>query len=486
MLIGLSSASQSVNASHQRPAASQVFESDSVLFNSISRIEPDDTSEIFYPDDIFLRMLRMADFHHRAQQPLFVPGRVTMATTQLGQGGGERQVSVSAEALTRTKAIESLTMLVRSTGWSHPKDGFFADAIRSLPLDFVEYGLNWRATASIPPNLAAYKDWLEALPHNHREDIVRIGAELLTRRPEVLHVWQDFFAAAVAGVLCNVPRIIVHRGTLAPDHWDVSALRQEQYLRPMRKIYRALFTRPGFTMINNTCAGTRTDDAWIGAPSGTSRVFYNFVNFDDLKTNADAIAHHRALFADALHGRLVIVGAFRFVPVKQPLLWIETAKCVHDQRKDVAFLLLGDGEMREAIQKRIAELGLRDHVLMPGLVSDVTNWLSLAHINLMTSSREGLPNVIIESQFCGLPTVTTNVGGVAEGLIPGRTGFAVTEQTPQALAERLLWILDSEAWRRDVSITAPRFVLERFGPQARLQELLSIYGISAPAAETSR
>lgn len=454
--------------------------------DSLGRIKHDDTSEHFYPDEVFLELLHLAKSHQSKQEQVFVPGRVVMATTQLGQGGGERQVSVTAEALTRSKMIESLSMLVRSTGWSHPKDGFFAEAIRNLPLDFVEYGLHWRTAASMPPDLFPYREWLESLPHNHREDIVRIGAELLTRRPEVLHVWQDFFAAAVAGVLCNIPRIIVHRGTLAPDHWDVSALRQEQYLRPMRKIYRALIARPGFTMINNTCAGTRTDDAWIGAPSGTSRVFYNFVNFDDLKTSVDAIAHHRALFADALHGRLVIVGAFRFVPVKQPLLWIETAKCVHDRRNDVAFLLLGDGEMRGEIKGRIEELGLRDHVLMPGLVSDVTNWLSLAHINLMTSSREGLPNVIIESQFCGLPTVTTNVGGVAEGLIPGRTGFPVTEQTPQALAERLLWILDSEAWRSDAAVIAPQFVQERFGPQARLQELLSIYGFSSHDTGPSR
>ena len=80
----------------------------------------------------------------------------------------------------------------------------------------------------------------------------------------------------------------------------------------------------------------------------------------------------------------------------------------------------------------------------------------------MTSSVEGLPNVLIEAQAYGIPVVSTNAGGAGETFIQNQTGILVTEDDENILCEALRSVLHPE-FSENSRKKARKFVEERFG-----------------------
>ena len=116
---------------------------------------------------------------------------------------------------------------------------------------------------------------------------------------------------------------------------------------------------------------------------------------------------------DHVENKTPVVGTvFRFVDVKRPEMWIEVAKRVHQELNgEVLFRLIGDGPRMESCKSIVNQLGLDDDFELLGFREDVLSQLNSFDVFLMTSSVEGLPNVLIEAQAMGVPVVTTDVGG---------------------------------------------------------------------------
>ena len=109
-----------------------------------------------------------------------------------------------------------------------------------------------------------------------------------------------------------------------------------------------------------------------------------------------------------------VVGAFRMVAVKRPQIWVEAARLISARSPRVHFVIIGDGPLSGAVAELAAECGLSDRFHLPGRVSNVGDWYRTMDVMLLTSRREGTPNVIIQAQHFGIPSVVTDVGGVAE------------------------------------------------------------------------
>lgn len=97
----------------------------------------------------------------------------------------------------------------------------------------------------------------------------------------------------------------------------------------------------------------------------------------------------------------------RFHPVKNHLFALDVLAAMKDVGRRAKLLFVGDGELRPAIEERIALLGLKDDVLMTGLVSDVPSYLQAMDMVLMPSINEGLPVSLIEAQTNGLSVVAS-------------------------------------------------------------------------------
>ncbi len=160
-------------------------------------------------------------------------------------------------------------------------------------------------------------------------------------------------------------------------------------------------------------------------------------------------ASYRPELADELgipRGAPVVGTISCFKPQKAPLDFVELAAHVHVGEPEARFLMVGDGELRPQIEARVHELGLEGVVILAGWRHDVPELLKLMRVSVLTSLWEGLPMVIPQSLSAGVPVVVTRVGGSAEAVREGETGFVCEARDIGAMAERTLHLLrDTEA-----------------------------------------
>jgi glycosyltransferase involved in cell wall biosynthesis len=107
-------------------------------------------------------------------------------------------------------------------------------------------------------------------------------------------------------------------------------------------------------------------------------------------------------------------------------------------------LIVGDGELRREAEHLINELGLEESVDIVGFVDNPFKYMAHSTVYAMSPRYEGLGNVYIEAQVCGLPIVSTDCpGGPREILLDGEAGLLVPVGDVNALAGAIIRYLES-------------------------------------------
>jgi glycosyltransferase involved in cell wall biosynthesis len=132
---------------------------------------------------------------------------------------------------------------------------------------------------------------------------------------------------------------------------------------------------------------------------------------------------------------------------KGQLLLLDAVKIVIDRGKPLTLVLAGDGELREAIERRIEALGLGGQVGITGWIDSerVRAEMLAARALVLPSFAEGLPVVIMEAMALRRPVLSTYVAGIAELVRPGRDGWLVPAGDVQALADAIEECLETPA-----------------------------------------
>jgi glycosyltransferase involved in cell wall biosynthesis len=108
----------------------------------------------------------------------------------------------------------------------------------------------------------------------------------------------------------------------------------------------------------------------------------------------------------------------------------------------VRLLIAGEGPMRAAVQKAIVDRNLSQHVRLLGFHAFPERLIALCDLTVLTSVREGLPRVIVQSLAGGRPVVTTHLHGICEIVASGVNGIVTPSdelaQTADAVADLLL------------------------------------------------
>ena len=100
--------------------------------------------------------------------------------------------------------------------------------------------------------------------------------------------------------------------------------------------------------------------------------------------------------------------------------------------------IVGTGEERSSIERRIADFALGDRVSLVGARSDVPTIMADHDVMLSSSSTEGLPMALLEAASSGLPIVATDVGDVRTIVVDGVNGRLVKSRDPTALADAMI------------------------------------------------
>lgn len=133
---------------------------------------------------------------------------------------------------------------------------------------------------------------------------------------------------------------------------------------------------------------------------------------------------------------------------------IEALPLILKTHPDLTYICVGGAgrhgqDFTPQIRSQIDRLGLNDRVVLVGAKShdELVDWYNAADLYVLASSREGSPNVLMESLACGVPAVATRVGSAPDELEQSGFGFIMDERTPEAAAEAVIAAL-KHSWDR--------------------------------------
>jgi Glycosyltransferase len=173
--------------------------------------------------------------------------------------------------------------------------------------------------------------------------------------------------------------------------------------------------------------------------------------------------------------RLVTIVANMRHAVKDQQTFLRAARRVREQIPDAAFVLAGEGELMESIKKFAAELGLEKDAFFTGRCVQVAELLAVSEICVLSSTSEGFANSILEYMAAARPVVVTDVGGAREAVVEGETGYIVSPCDDEAMAARIISLLNDTARAREMGQNGQRIVVEKFSCEAQLARTVELY-----------
>jgi glycosyltransferase involved in cell wall biosynthesis len=143
----------------------------------------------------------------------------------------------------------------------------------------------------------------------------------------------------------------------------------------------------------------------------------------------------------------LVVAVGRLVPVKRFDVLIDALADVKTGMPDLHAVIVGEGYEREALERRIAELGASTWISLPGRVDDGTllDLYRRAWVLASASRHEGWGMTITEAAACRTPAVATRIAGHTDAIVDGMTGLLVDDH--QGLAASLDRVLRDDAFR---------------------------------------
>lgn len=175
---------------------------------------------------------------------------------------------------------------------------------------------------------------------------------------------------------------------------------------------------------------------------------------------ADRVEVLRGCFSDP--PRVIVAAAGRLSPEKGFTVLVEAAARVVKEDPSVAFILFGDGPLRETLTQRITALGLSRRFVLAGFRDDLDQLLPGCDLVVLPSFTEGLPNVALEASAAGVAVVATAVGGTPEVVRDGINGVLVPSGVPGVLAQRILELTKDAHQRRELGLRGKELIRTEF------------------------
>jgi glycosyltransferase involved in cell wall biosynthesis len=177
----------------------------------------------------------------------------------------------------------------------------------------------------------------------------------------------------------------------------------------------------------------------------------------------------------------------RLCEVKNHEMFIESARILNERNIPVIFAIIGDGHLREDLEKKVSQLDLNNMVHFTGFRDDVMNLYRDLSIAAITSLNEGTPFTLIEAMNFGIPVVATAVGGVIDlmgakisGAQIGRVefwqnGLTVDSRDAAAYADAVQYLIENPITRREMGGQAAGFCLAHYSRERFIRDITDLY-----------
>lgn len=345
-------------------------------------------------------------------------------------------------------------------------EGALLRTIRLLPPDKYRASLvTFRLDLTVFPDFPC-PFYLLPLRRTYDATAVKVGLKLRdlirSQNVAIAHTFfetSDLWAGPIAR-LSGVPVLISSRR-------DLGILRSSKH----HLAYR--FVNPMFDRVLAVSEEVRTYCLQHdGLPPQKVQTLYNGIEFDPVQA---AASRGELGCAGASH---VIITTANVRRIKGLDVLLRAAAMVQREFPRAVFLIVGgvlEPEYFRGLEDLIRSLALSDTVKFLGARNDVMPLLAASDVFCLPSRSEGFSNALVEAMACGLPCVATRVGGNAEALADGESGFIVDSDAPEPLAERLLALLRDPELRRRMGQRGRETAEHRFSAHGMITQLTDIY-----------
>ena len=296
-------------------------------------------------------------------------------------------------------------------------------------------------------------------------------------RAIVSHGFSTGVTARLAGVLGGAPvRILAEHSTGERD-MSGGRHRLNRWLNPLTSAWVAL--APGQLPYLTETKGIPRDRIHL-IPNG----------IDPTPFGADETARDRVRSELGIAPDAVVAGVLAVLrPEKDHRTFLMAARFVLDDLPHAHFVLVGDGPLREQLERELPALNLEGHVTFTGRRADVPDVLSALDLSVLSSTDvETFPLAFLESMATRLPLVATRVGGLPELVRENENGFLVASRDPRGLADAMLRVLGDPELAARFGRESRRLVETEFhrdrmvaAYETLLAESLAARGIEVPS-----
>lgn len=173
------------------------------------------------------------------------------------------------------------------------------------------------------------------------------------------------------------------------------------------------------------------------------------------------------------HLRLGIAG--RLASEKGHDLLLVSFKKLLSSHPHLCLKIAGDGPLRDDLEFKVKELGIEKQVLFMGYQRDMVAFLREIDIFVLSSHYEGFGLVLVEAMAAGLPVVATDVGGVREVLVDGKTAIIVPPASEDELVMGVDYFLRHPHLAYQYGQNGREHAMEKFSRQQMLHRHMELY-----------
>lgn len=210
-------------------------------------------------------------------------------------------------------------------------------------------------------------------------------------------------------------------------------------------------------------------------------VIPNGVDTRRYQRRGDRTATRAALGLSPEERAVAVVATFK--EQKGHRYLIEAAARLRDDYPRARYLLIGDGELRVALERQIAAAGLEATFRLLGTRPDVPALLAAADLFVLPSLWEGLPMALIEAMAAGLAVVATDVSGTRGVMRDGETGLLVPPSDAAALAQAMAALLAEPERAAQMGAAARRRVELHFSARKQAADHLALFAATGAPAQ---
>ncbi len=170
----------------------------------------------------------------------------------------------------------------------------------------------------------------------------------------------------------------------------------------------------------------------------------------------------------------IILSVGNLISIKGHIYLIQAMNKIIKKRKDVQCIIIGNGDLKNNLQKQIDDFDLTSYIKLVGTKphNEIPLWMNASDLFVLPSLNEGNPTVMFESLACGCPFIGSNVGGISEVITSNDYGALTNPADSIDLEEKILWGLEKEWNREKITNYAQKYTWNNLSKQ-----ILDVYDI---------